>query len=177
MFSSDTGSPVHVRPSGFFYAAENKIIILCSVKFLPETSDFLQYSSDNKKMADIVVGTQKVQVKIRFQMWLKMLVQFCCNLIFICINTHLPPDDPPVFAISYRALGASRSSWSRSPTNSPFVIANAAFVFSAMPRFLEIAESLPGILLSLIVYLPVLPAFPHLQDFHLRYRVPSSEYV
>ena len=74
--------------SGFFYAAENKIMILCSVKLLPESSNFTYYRlSYNKKVADIVIGTQKVKVKIRFQMGLKMLIQFGSYLVFICIDS------------------------------------------------------------------------------------------
>ena len=67
--------------------AENKkeIVILGTVKLLPESSDFLNNASArHKEMTDIVIGAQQIQVEIRFQMRLKMFIQFF-HLILKCM--------------------------------------------------------------------------------------------
>ncbi len=67
--------------AGFLYTTKNKIMILRTVKFLPESAGFTYNRlSGNKKMTDIVIGTQKVQIKIRLQMRLKMLTQSVVTL-------------------------------------------------------------------------------------------------
>ena len=74
--------------AGLLYTAKNKIMILRTVKFLSESAGFTYNRlSGNKKMTDIIIGTQKVQIKIRLQMRLKMLAQICSHLIFIRINS------------------------------------------------------------------------------------------
>ena len=61
-------------------------MILCSVELLPESSNLADHRlSDYKKMADIVVGAQQIQIEIRLQMRLKMFAQIRCHFIFICI--------------------------------------------------------------------------------------------
>ena len=73
--------------SGILRASENKVIILCSVKLLTETACLLHNASaHDKEMTDIVIGTQQIQVKVRFQMWLEMLVQFCGNFVLIRVK-------------------------------------------------------------------------------------------
>ena len=73
--------------SGLLHTPENKIIILCPVKFPAKSSNFLhKLSSDHKKMADVVVRAKKIQIKVRFQMRLKVLIQFCGHLVFICVH-------------------------------------------------------------------------------------------
>ena len=63
--SDSAGSSLHT--------AENKVMILCPVKFLTETADLIHDSlADYKKVTDIVVGPQEIQVEIRFQMRLEM---------------------------------------------------------------------------------------------------------
>ena len=67
--------------AGLLYTAKNKIMILRTVKFLPESAGFTYNRlSGNKKMTDIIIGAQKVQIKIRLQMRLKMLAQICSGL-------------------------------------------------------------------------------------------------
>ena len=74
--------------AGLLYTAKDKIMILRSVKFLPEAASFTYNRlSGNKKMTDIVIGAQKIQIKIGLQMRLKMLAQICSHLIFIRINS------------------------------------------------------------------------------------------
>ena len=64
--------------AGLLYTAKDKIMILRSVKFLPEAASFTYNRlSGNKKMTDIVIGAQKIQIKIGLQMRLKMLAQVC----------------------------------------------------------------------------------------------------
>ena len=73
-------------------ASEDKIIILGAVEFLAETARlFNQALFYHEKMADVIVGTQKIQIKIRLQMRLIMFTQI-------------------LSAISYSASGARRSS-------------------------------------------------------------------
>ena len=73
--------------SCFLHTAENKIIILRSVKFFTESTHFFhQLTSGNKKVTDIVIRTKQVNIKIRLQMRLEMLIQLCSHLIFVCIN-------------------------------------------------------------------------------------------
>lgn len=51
---------------GLLHTAENKIIILGTVKFPAKSAHFpYQLPSGNKKMADIIIGTKKINVKIR----------------------------------------------------------------------------------------------------------------
>ena len=58
--------------AGLLYTAKDKIMILRTIKFLPESASFTYNRlSDNKKMTDIVIGTQKIQIKIRLQVRLK----------------------------------------------------------------------------------------------------------
>ena len=73
--------------SGLLHTAKNKIIILCSVKFPSETAGLLNdTASYHQKMADIIVGSQKIQIKIRFQMRLEMFRKVCCYLVLICVD-------------------------------------------------------------------------------------------
>ena len=54
--------------------AENEIIILCAVIFRVKPFHLLKYRSFYyKEMTDVVVGTEKIQVKVRFEMRLEML--------------------------------------------------------------------------------------------------------
>ena len=71
---------------GFFHTSENKIIVLCSVKFPAESAHFFyKLPPHNKKVTNIVIGTKQINIKIRLQVWLKMLVQFSSHLILICV--------------------------------------------------------------------------------------------
>ena len=72
---------------GYLHTAENKVMILCPVKFPAESSCLLHNASpDHKKMADIIIGPQKIQIKIRLEMRLKMFIQIRGHLIFIRID-------------------------------------------------------------------------------------------
>ena len=63
------------------------MMILCTVKFLPKPSHLIHNRfTGHKKMADIVIGSQKIQIKIRLEMWLEMFTEVSCDLILICIN-------------------------------------------------------------------------------------------
>ena len=71
----------------FFYTTENEIMVLCTVKFLSKSSNFIHDGfTGHKKMADIVIGSQKIQIKIRLEMWLEMFTEVSRDLILICIN-------------------------------------------------------------------------------------------
>ena len=73
--------------SGLLHAAENKVIILGTIEFRAKSAYCLyQAAPCHKKMADIIVGTKQVNIKIRLQMGLKVLIQFCCDLILVCVN-------------------------------------------------------------------------------------------
>ena len=62
---------------GFFHTTENKIIVLCSVKFPAESAHFFyKLPPHNKKVTDIVIGTKQINIKIWLQVRLKMLIQF-----------------------------------------------------------------------------------------------------
>ena len=72
--------------SGILCAAKNEIIVLSAIKFPSESASFLHNTAAyNKEMTDIIIGTEQIKVEIRFQMRLKMFVQFCRNFIFIRI--------------------------------------------------------------------------------------------
>ena len=80
----DLGNMSHLLR--LFHAAENKIIILGSFEFRPEPSClFKDRTFYHEKMADIIIGTQKVEVKIRLQMRLKMFAKVSGYFILICI--------------------------------------------------------------------------------------------
>ena len=71
---------------GFFHTTENKIIVLCSVKFPAESAHFFyKLPPHNKKVTDIVIGTKQINIKIWLQVRLKMLIQFSSHLILICV--------------------------------------------------------------------------------------------
>ena len=73
--------------SRLFCTAENKIIILCAVKFRTESPDLLRnLPAHNKKMADIIVGAEQIQIEIRLQMGLEMLREIRCDLVLIGIE-------------------------------------------------------------------------------------------
>ena len=68
-----------------------KIIVLRAVILSAKTTRLPnQRRPRHKKMGNIVIGPQKIQIKIRFKMGLKMLGKVCRYLIFIGIN-HIPP--------------------------------------------------------------------------------------
>ena len=81
----DLGNVAHLLR--IFHAAENKIIILGALEFTAESSCFLKHGTPyHKKVTDIVIGSQKIQIKIRFQMRLEVFAEVCGNLIFIRID-------------------------------------------------------------------------------------------
>ena len=70
-----------------FHTPENKVIVLRAVILSAKTTRLPnQRRPRHKKMGNIVIGPQKIQIKIRFKMGLKMLGKVCRYLIFIRIN-------------------------------------------------------------------------------------------
>ena len=60
--------------SGFFCAAQNKIIILCTVILAVKTSRMRdKITLCHQKMADVIVAAQKIRVVIRLEIRLKIL--------------------------------------------------------------------------------------------------------
>ena len=81
--------------------AENKVVILSSVIFRPETTDFIeQFFFHHKQMADIVDARQKIRIKIRLEMRVKQFISIHVKLVLIGI------EDIAVFILSqfFRAL-------------------------------------------------------------------------
>ena len=72
--------------------AENKIIILSSVKFAAQHSHFLDHVFvHHEKMADIIDRTEQIRVVVRLEMRLEKLVAVHGHFIFIGIkNTDVP---------------------------------------------------------------------------------------
>ena len=57
-----------------FHTAEQKFVVLRTVKFFLLSAHFMhQYAFYNQKMADIIVCTQQIQIKIRFKIRLVTL--------------------------------------------------------------------------------------------------------
>ena len=74
---------------GKFRTAQNKIIILGSVKILPESSCLLYHRIlYTQKMSDIIVRTQQIRTEFRFKMGILMFQPLSCffHLIFIRVN-------------------------------------------------------------------------------------------
>ena len=84
-------------PFCFFNAAEQKLVILCSVKFFFLTAHFLhQCLFHNQQMADIIVGTQQIKIEIRLEIWLITLGKITCHLVLICVNNLRPCFADPI---------------------------------------------------------------------------------
>ena len=67
--------------------AENKVVILGSVIFRPETADFIeQFFFHHKQMADIVDARQKIRIKIRLEMRVKQFISIHVKLVLIGIE-------------------------------------------------------------------------------------------
>ena len=73
----------------FFCTSEDKIIILCSVKFAAKHTDlFHQLSFCHEKVADIIDCAEQILIEIRFEMRLEELMSIHRHLILIGID-HL----------------------------------------------------------------------------------------
>ena len=67
--------------------AENKVVILGSVIFRPETADFIeQFFFHHKQMADIVDARQQVRIEIRLEMRVKQFISIHVKLVLIGIE-------------------------------------------------------------------------------------------
>ena len=67
-----------------FHAAEYKIVILCAVKFFLQHSDLIHdLFFYNKKMADVVYCTQKIDIEVRFEMRLEKFMAIHGHLILV----------------------------------------------------------------------------------------------
>ena len=72
---------------GLFRTAEDKIIILGSVKLLAESADgFHQVPVYHKQMADIIYAGQKIWIKVRLKVRIEKCLSVHIQLIFIRIN-------------------------------------------------------------------------------------------
>ena len=71
----------------FLRTPEDQVIILGSVKSSPETAHFFhQLLFRHKEMADVIIGPEKILVKIRLHKGLEMFGQIRGHLILIGIN-------------------------------------------------------------------------------------------
>ena len=67
-----------------FHAAEYKIVILCAVEFFLQHSDLIHdLFFYNKKMADVVYCTQKIDIEVRFEMRLEKFMAIHGHLILV----------------------------------------------------------------------------------------------
>ena len=69
-----------------FGAAQDEVVILCPIKFLPKSPcqghhRFLH----QEKVGDVVVGAQQIQVKVRLQVGLEVFGQVCGYFVLICV--------------------------------------------------------------------------------------------
>ena len=72
---------------GFFRTAENKVIVLGAVKFPAKSSGLPgQPRSHHKKVGDIIVGPQQIQVEIRFKVGLKVFRKIRGHLILVRVD-------------------------------------------------------------------------------------------
>ena len=68
-------------------AAENKIVILCTVKFLTETAHPCDEKFfHNKQVANIVYACQKIRIKVRFEMRIKQSSSVHIQLVLIGVD-------------------------------------------------------------------------------------------
>ena len=73
--------------SGRLRTPESKIIILRPVEFFPEAAHLINDTlSHHQKMADVIVGSQKIQIKIRFHIGDQVLRPLAVDLVFIRID-------------------------------------------------------------------------------------------
>ena len=67
--------------------AENKVVILSSVIFRPETTDFIeQFFFHHKQMADIVDAAEQIDIEIRLKMRVKQFISIHIQLVLIGIE-------------------------------------------------------------------------------------------
>ena len=69
------------------YTAKDKIIVLSPVIFPPESAHFSdKFFSNHKKMGNIIIGAEQIQIKVRLKMRLKVFSQISCHLVLIRIE-------------------------------------------------------------------------------------------
>ena len=71
----------------FLTTPQDQIKILCSIIFRTECTHLIQNCSFyNKNMTDIIILSEPEQIKIRFEIRLKIMFSIHADLIFICID-------------------------------------------------------------------------------------------